>query len=164
MKVKQATAYALHATMYMVRHMTQLPATVETIARAEGIPSKYLAKIFRQLAGAGLIRAASPRRKGYIFARDPEDISILEIFEVIEGGPLFDDCFMRHCQCSDAPGNCGIYSAWRKAMSKVTDYLAATNLVTAAWNHPPHRFDKLPSGSDTASATEQSGDRAAYSI
>ncbi|RKY05229.1 MAG: hypothetical protein DRP66_10770 [Planctomycetota bacterium] len=145
MKIKQATAYALHATMYMVRHMTQLPATVKTIARAESIPSKYLAKIFRQLAGAGLIRAASPRGKGYIFARDPEDISILEIFEAIEGGPLFDDCFMRHCQCGGTPENCGIYSAWREAMSKVTDHLAATNLVTAAWDHLPHRFDELPS-------------------
>ncbi len=164
MKVKQATAYALHATMYMVRHMTQLPATVGTIARAEDMPSKYLAKIFRQLAGAGLIRAASPRRKGYIFAKDPEDISILEVFEVIEGGPLFDDCFMRHCQCGGTPGNCGIYSAWRKAMSKVTDYLAVTNLVTAAWNHPPHRFDELPSDSNTTPATKQPGDRTAYSI
>ena len=163
MKVKQATAYALHATMYMVRHMTQLPATVETIARAEGIPSKYLAKIFRQLAGAGLIRAASPRRKGYIFAKDPEDISVLEVFEVVEGGPLFNDCFMRHCQCGGTPENCDIYSAWHTAMSKVTDHLAATNLVTAAWNHPPHRFDALPSDNDTAAA-EQSGDRAAHSI
>ncbi len=164
MKVKQATAYALHATMYMVRHMTQLPATVETIARAEDIPSKYLAKIFRQLAMAGLVTAASPRRKGYIFAKDPEDISILEVFEVIEGGPLFDECFMRHCQCGGTSENCGIYSAWHKAMSKVTDHLAATNLVTAAWNHPSHRFDALLSGSATASATEQSGDRATHSI
>ncbi len=161
MKIKQATAYALHAMMYMVRHMTQLPATVEPIARAEGIPAKYLAKIFRQLAGAGLITAATPRRKGYIFARDPEDISVLELFEITEGGPLFDDCFMRHCQCGGTSENCDIYSAWHMAMSKVTDHLAATNLVTAAWNHPPHRFDKLPSGSDTVDATEQSGDRTA---
>ncbi len=164
MKVKQATAYALHAMMYMVRHMTQLPATVETIARAEGIPSKYLAKIFRQLAGAGLITAASHRRKGYIFARDPEDISILELFEVIEGGPLFEDCFMRHCQCGGTHENCGIYSAWHKAMSQVADYLAETNLVTAAWTHPPHSFDELPSDSDTTPATQQPDDPTAYSV
>ena len=164
MKVKQATAYALHATMYMVRHITELPATVETIARAEGIPSKYLSKIFRQLAGAGLIRAASLRRKGYIFARDPEDISILEVFEAIEGGSLFEDCFMRHCQCGGTPENCDIYSVWHTAMSKVADHLAETNLVTAAWNHPSHRFDELPSGSDTASTAEQSGDQRPYSI
>jgi len=82
-----------------------------------------------------------------------------QVFEVIEGGPLFDDCFMRHCQCGGTPGNCDIYSAWHTAMSKVTDHLVATNLVTAAWNHPSHRFDALPSD-----AAEQSGDRAAYSI
>ena len=37
MKIKQATAYALHAMMYMVRHVTQLPVTSVAIAKAEGI-------------------------------------------------------------------------------------------------------------------------------
>jgi len=31
MKVTKATAYALHALMYMVRHITQLPVTTDTI-------------------------------------------------------------------------------------------------------------------------------------
>lgn len=82
---------------------------------------------------------------------------------IAEGGLLFDDCFMRHCQCGGTHGNCDIYSAWHKAMSQVTDYLAATNLVTAAWTHPPHRFDELSSDSDTTPATEQPGNRTAYS-
>ncbi|MHC4084138.1 MAG: Rrf2 family transcriptional regulator [Planctomycetota bacterium] len=55
MKVSQATAYALHAMMYMVRHITQLPATTATIAKAEGIPAGYLAKIFRRLVKARLV-------------------------------------------------------------------------------------------------------------
>jgi len=143
MKIRQATAYALHAMMYMVRHLTQLPVTVETIARAEDIPSEYLAKIFRQLAGAGLVRAASPNGRGYIFARDPETISVLELLEVVEGGRLFADCFMRHCQCGGTSENCEIYSAWHSAMSKVAERLAAIDIATAAWDHPPHRFDGM---------------------
>lgn len=57
MKVKQAMAYALHALMYMVRHITQLPVTAGSIAKAEGIPAGYLAKIFRQLVKANIVKA-----------------------------------------------------------------------------------------------------------
>ena len=95
MKVKRSSAYALHVLMYMVRHSTQLPVTTSTIAKAEGIPSDYLVKILQQLGKAGSVRATRGRKSGYIFARPPEDISLLELFEFIEGSPLFDDCPLR---------------------------------------------------------------------
>jgi Rrf2 family protein len=141
MKVKQAAGYALHALMYMVRHHTQLPVTAGSIAKAEGIPSSYLAKILQRLVKANIIKALRGTRKGYVFARPPEEISLLELFEAVEGGPLFDDCFMRHCQCNGTPENCYIYACWRKATKRLANLLAETNLVTAAWNHPDHRFN-----------------------
>ncbi len=144
MKIKQATAYALHAMIYMVRHVTQLPATAENIAKAEGIPAGYLAKIFQKLVKANIVKAAKGSKRGYVFARPPEDVSLLELFEVIEDGPLFDDCFMRHCECAGTPQNCSIYASWQKATKKVSAFLEDTDIVSAAWNHPEHRFDDLP--------------------
>ena len=140
MKVKQATSYALHATMYMVRHITQLPITVTDIAKAQGIPPGYLAKIFQQLTKAGIVKAAKDRRKGYVFAKKPEDISLLELFEIIEGGPVFNDCFMRHCQCNETVRDCHMFAMWNDATKQINSFLSETNLVTAAWNHPEHTF------------------------
>ena len=144
MKVTRATAYALHAMMYMVRHATQLPATTTTIAKAEGIPPGYLAKIFQRLVKARFVRTVRGRKRGYVFARPPEEISLLELFEVIEGEPLFDDCLLRHCECGGTPENCCIYACWVSATKKIRRLLSETNLVTAAWNHPEHRFYSLP--------------------
>ena len=70
MKVKKSTAYALHALMYMVRHITQLPVTTNTIAKGEGIPPGYLAKIFQKLTKAQIIKGFKGRRKGYTFTLD----------------------------------------------------------------------------------------------
>jgi len=142
MKVKQATAYALHALMYMVRHITQLPVTAGSIAKAEGIPAGYLAKLFQPLVKANIVKASKGRRKGYVFARPPEEINLLELFEAIEGGPLFDDCFMKHCECGGTPENCHIYACWLKATKRLANLLTETSLVTAAWNHPDHRFNE----------------------
>lgn len=144
MKVSKATAYALHGLMYMVRHITQLPATTQTIAKAEGVPSGYLAKIFQRLAKAGIVKSVKVQNRGYVFARPPEEISLLELFEVMEGGALFEDCLLRHCECGGTPDNCYIYSRWLGATTKINQLFAETNLVTAAWNHPEHRFNSLP--------------------
>jgi Rrf2 family protein len=144
MKIKKSSAYALHALMYMVRHNTQLPATTATIAKAEGIPLDYLAKIFQQLAKARFIKAVKNKNRGYVFIRPPEEISLLELFEVVEGTPLFDDCFLRHCECGGTQENCRIFSVWINATKQVKELLEEVTVATAAWNHPEHRFLSLP--------------------
>lgn len=144
MKIKKSAAYALHALMYMVRHNTQLPATTATIAKAEGIPPDYLAKIFQQLVNARFIKAVKNKNRGYVFIKPPEEISLLELFEVVEGGPLFDDCFLRHCECGGTEENCRIFSVWINATKQVKELLEEVTVATAAWNHPEHRFLTLP--------------------
>jgi Rrf2 family protein len=144
MKVTKSAGYALHALMYMVRHNTQLPVTAITVAKAEGIPSDYLAKIFQQLAKARFVKAIRGRKRGYVFARPPEQITLLELFEAIEGGPLFDDCFLRHCQCGGTPDNCRIFSIWTEATRQIKEELENTTVASATWAHPEHRFMSLP--------------------
>ena len=144
MKVKKSSAYALHALMYMVRHNTQLPATTNTIAKAEGIPPNYLAKIFQQLVKARFIKAVKSKNRGYVFNMPPEEISLLELFEAVEGSPLFDDCFLRHCECGGTKENCRIFSVWINSTKRVKEILEETTIANAAWSHPEHRFMSLP--------------------
>ncbi len=149
MKISKASAYSLHALMYMVRHTTQLPATANTIAKAEGLPPGYLAKIFQKLVKAGLIESVRRKGGGYVFAKPPEEINLLELFELIEGESLFDDCLLRHCECGGTPENCCIFAKWLSATNRIKQFLSETSLVTAAWNHPEHRFYSLPESLET---------------
>lgn len=144
MKVAKSAGYALHALMYMVRHSTQLPVTAVAVAKAEGIPSDYLAKIFQQLAKARFVKAIRGRKRGYVFARPPDQITLLELFETIEGGSLFDDCFLRHCACGGSPDNCRIFSIWTEATRRIKKELEDTTVAAATWAHPEHRFMSLP--------------------
>jgi len=149
-KVSQASAYALHALMYMVRHITQLPVTSKAIAKAEGIPEGYLAKVMQQLAKAGLVQSIRGRGRGYVFARDPDEISLLELFEALEGRTLLDECPLRYCQCAGTVENCRIYSTWVSATEKLKALFEETSIATAAWSHPDHRFDAAFSLTPTA--------------
>jgi Rrf2 family protein len=144
MKISQASAYALHALMYMVRHMTQLPVTGKAIAMSEGIPAGYLAKVMQQLVRAGFVRSVRGRRRGYVFARAPEEISLLELFEALEGRPLLDECPLKHCNCGGTSENCRIFSRWTSAVASFREILEEVTVSVAAWTHPEHRFHVLP--------------------
>jgi Rrf2 family protein len=144
MKISQSSAYAMHALMYMVRHMTQLPVTSKTIAKAEGIPAGYLSKVLQQLARAGFIRSVTGQTRGYIFAVPAEEITLLELFEAIDGRSLFDECPLKHCACGGTPENCRIFAQWVSATRQLKKMLTELTVASAAWGHPEHRFDTLP--------------------
>ena len=144
MKVSVTAAYSLHALMHMVRHTTQLPVSIDAIVKAEGIPAEPLYEVFEQLTNAGFVKVAKDTESEYVFARSPDDVSLLELFEHIDGQLLFTDCPLRHCECGGTTENCCIFAKWMSAIKKLKQLFAETSLATAAWNHPEHRFYSLP--------------------
>jgi len=144
MKISQASGYALHALMYMTRHATQLPVTGRAMARAEGMPPEYLAKVLQRLVRAGFIKSVQTGRRGYVFALPPEEISLFALFESMEEQPLFDECPLQHCACGGTRDNCCIYAQWLTSTRRFKEMLEETTIASAAWNHPEHRFDALP--------------------
>ena len=148
MKISLGAAYGMHALMFMVRHITQLPTTSTNIAKAEGIPAKYLTRILHRLAVANIIKASKDTIKGYSFAKSPKQISLLDVLEAIEGRPLFEECFMKHCACGGTQENCIVYKEWTSVTRKFMKFLAQTNLESATWHHPEHRFYGQPASTD----------------
>lgn len=144
MQIKKAAAYALHIMMYIARHKKELPATANKISKAEGIPLEDVKKIFPQLIKGGFVKNAKDRKRGYVFAKPPEDISMLELFELIEGKPLFDNCLLKHCECGGTPQNCIIYSKWSKTTAKIKQLFDEISIVDVILHHPEHRFYSLP--------------------
>lgn len=108
------------------------------------MPVSYVSKVLQQLAKGGFIKSVKGRHRGYVFARPPEEVSLLALFEALEGPLFFDDCPLRHCACGGTAENCRIFAQWISATRRVKDMLEETSIVSAAWNHPEHRFNVLP--------------------
>ena len=139
----------MHAMMYMVRHSTLMPVSTTLIAKSEGIPEGYLAKIFQRLVKAQIVTSHNKNSGGFVFARPPAEISVREVIETIEGKPLFDECFMKHYPCGGTPENCEIYRKWLEATKKLKESLGQISLADVAWTHPEHYFS--PSGKPSKS-------------
>lgn len=54
-----------------------------------GVSDSYLKKIIRQLVVAGLIVSEAGKKGGFYLKRPPEQITLLDIFEAIEGKEAF---------------------------------------------------------------------------
>lgn len=93
--------YGVHCLLWLAGSDGK-PLSSRDLADLQGISHSFLAKIFPKLERAGIVHASGGVRGGYLLARAPEDISILQIVDAIEGRkPLFD--------CQEIRGRCAIF-------------------------------------------------------
>jgi Rrf2 family protein len=55
------------------------------LARRRDVPVQFLEQLFAVLRRAGVLRSQRGVKGGYSFARDPSDVTVLEIVELLDG-------------------------------------------------------------------------------
>jgi Rrf2 family protein len=75
------------------------PVDIKGIAQLEEISEKYLGQIIIPLKNAGLVRAFRGARGGYTLSREPKDITLYDIADVLEGGFDLVDCLGDPTKC-----------------------------------------------------------------
>lgn len=89
MKISARLDYACRVLAELGRlHGASTLASIDHLARAEQIPSNFLAQILSELRNAGLITSRRGIAGGYALARPPEQISLLDIINAVEGDLL----------------------------------------------------------------------------
>jgi len=81
--ISQTTEYALRAVVYLAQHAHE-SWTTKQIAAATRVPAGYLSKVLQGLSRAGLIHSQRGRHGGFQLARDPEDLTVLEVVNAVE--------------------------------------------------------------------------------
>jgi Rrf2 family protein len=83
-----ATLILYHLSCLAARQLT----AAESIAEALEIPPSSAKVVIRQLALAGLVQTIRGSQGGVSLARDPADISILEVVRAIDGPIVLHEC------------------------------------------------------------------------
>jgi len=93
-KLSEAVALALHAGVILAERSDELISTKQL---AEGLQASesHLSKVMQRLARAGLVSSTRGPGGGFRLDRAAKDVSLLDIYEAIEGklhvvGCLFD--------------------------------------------------------------------------
>jgi len=77
--------YALQALTELARTGSTDPVPIGELARRRDIPVQFLEQLFAVLRRAGLLRSQRGVHGGYAFAREPGEITVLEVVELLDG-------------------------------------------------------------------------------
>jgi Rrf2 family protein len=88
MKLPKTAIYAIKAMIYLAEREApsdRAMAPCHQIAEAGDMPERFLLQILRSLATAGLLRSSRGIEGGFGLARRPDEVTLLEIVEAVEG-------------------------------------------------------------------------------
>ncbi len=124
------TDYGIRALIYLANHQGA-HAKAADIGAAMDIPTGFLQQVLQELQRARLVRSRSGPAGGYLLARDPADITILEVVETLEGPLETSECALRGgpCHWEDV---CAMHWVWSSARSALSESLRAATLARVA--------------------------------
>ena len=127
MRVSTRGRYGTRLMVDLAQHFADGPIPLAEIAKRQDLSAKYLEQLIILLKGAGLIRSARGRRGGYMLARKPEDISVGEIVETLEGKLAVVDCVTEPELCHRSP-ECPTREIWVGATDVLKNQLFSLTL------------------------------------
>lgn len=86
MELSCKSEYALLALLELADHYTSNdPLQIRQIAAEQNIPDRYLEQLLATLRRSGLVRSQRGAKGGYVLAREPWKITLLDVVSSIEG-------------------------------------------------------------------------------
>jgi Rrf2 family protein len=85
MKLSRTVAYAVRATLQLAKSDSAAPVPCSQLASEGNMPERFLLQILRSLVTHGILRSTRGVDGGYSLVRPPQEVSLLEVIEAIEG-------------------------------------------------------------------------------
>ena len=89
MKLKNSMEQAICLLIMIAHSDEKAPLKSYNRSKSLGVSDSYLKKIIRQLVVAGLITSEAGKKGGVSLKKNPDKITLLDIFEAIEGKEPF---------------------------------------------------------------------------
>jgi len=128
MQITHQADYATRAILYLAQQGKDQHIATGKIAREQKIPPSFLAKIVSQLSIAGILNTSRGAHGGIWLARDPDDITLLDVVEAIDGPIRLNVCSTSEGECS-LEESCLIHPVWCEAQDQLVAKLKNTNFT-----------------------------------
>ena len=121
MRLTTKSRYAVNALTELSFLQSSGPVSLSDISNNQNIELNYLEQIFRKLRIAGIVKSIRGRNGGYLYAKDPSNISIKEVMNAVD--EVLD---ATRCNGSSACHNgkkCNTHDLWNELNNLVENYL-----------------------------------------
>jgi Rrf2 family protein len=128
MKLSTRSRYAVRMMADLADNFGKNPVFLKDVAKREDISEKYLSIIVIPLRSAGLIQSTRGAHGGYVLAMPPQEITVQDIFDALEGKIALVDCVKNPEACLRAC-TCPTRDVWSALGDKMREALAAITLA-----------------------------------
>lgn len=128
MKISTKGRYGLRILIDIAQKSGDNPRLIREIAESQGISEKYVANLILKLKKQGMLVSTLGVHGGYSLNKSPKEITLLEIFEAMEGRLSILRCIECPNSCKKAKV-CKARMAWRGINKKIAKILEDTTLA-----------------------------------
>lgn len=146
MRLSKRGEYGLRAMITLAKNALSdapLPLMqIKDISERERIPAKFLEQILLALKNAGLLNSRMGVGGGYYLARKPQEITMGQIFRVLDGTVAPIRCVSQMsfetCDCPD-PETCGLRLVMGDVRNAIASIMDGTSLADVVWQEEAKR-------------------------
>ena len=131
LKLTKKADYGLIALRHLAVGSGQPSASAKEIADRYGMPLPLLSKILQKLARGGFLRSEHGANGGYKLARDPRQVSALEVIRAIDGPIILMSCFTGQKKCGQS-GTCTVREPLRRVHQGILNLLESITISDMA--------------------------------
>lgn len=126
MKLSTKGRYGIKAMVDLAIHYGMDPVSIKSISERQKISEYYLEQLFSPLRRANLIKSIRGAQGGYVLNRKPEEITVYEVMEVLEGPIEISNCIDdKSCNNIDC---CATRLLWAKIKNSIDSVTKSTTL------------------------------------
>ena len=126
MKLSTKGRYGVKAMVDLAIHYGESPISIKSISQRQGISEYYLEQLFSALRKAKLIKSIRGAQGGYVLNKLPEEITVADIMEVLEGPIEISDC-VEGTTCNNV-NCCATRLVWQKIKTSIEDVTTSVTL------------------------------------
>ena len=120
--------HAVRAVAALARLPEGVYAGAAKVAKEIGAPQNYLGKLLQNLTHEGLVESQKGLGGGFRLARDPRQITLLDVVEPIERVSRWSGCILGRPECDDV-NPCAIHSKWKTVRNAYLNLLQSSTIA-----------------------------------
>lgn len=114
LKLTRKADYGLISLKHLALHGRVRPASAKEMAEAYRIPVPILSKVLQKMVREGFLVSEQGTNGGYRLARDPAQITALEVIRAIDGPIILTTCLSRQGGECELTSQCTVREPLRK--------------------------------------------------